>query len=100
MEEDLGSLAWSIISAIHNQIKQQAEDEPRLLTEATRLISLNSVLNCRFSPDLIGLKGSEFFLESLSTEDAKFKGPLPDRQANECSISRRSSRGARTAMMA
>jgi len=59
--EKLGLLAWSIISDVHSHIKSQASDEPRLLTEATRLAALNMTLSCRFSHD-------DYFLNALSFE--------------------------------
>ena len=61
MEEQLGSLAWSIISDVHSHIKSQTSDEPRLLTEATRLAALNMTLRSRLSLD-------DYFLNALSFE--------------------------------
>jgi len=68
VEEDLGSHAWSIINYVHSQIKKQEDDEPRLLTEVSRLVSLNLILNSRFTPGFLGLKGAEFLLDTLSFE--------------------------------
>jgi len=59
MEERLGLLAWSIVSDVHSRLEAEVSDEPRLLTEATRLASLNLVLKCRVD---------EFLLQNLSFE--------------------------------
>lgn len=61
VEEQLGSLAWSIIRDIHRYIQDQTSDEPRLLTEATRLAALNLTLGSRFSFD-------DYFFRFLSFE--------------------------------
>jgi len=59
VEERLGTLAWSIVSDVHSRLESEVSDEPRLLTEATRLASLNLVLKCRVD---------EFLLQNLSFE--------------------------------
>ena len=73
MQEKLGQLAWSIISDVHSQIERHNTSEPRLLTEVSRLTALNLILNSRLSPDTIGLKGKDFFLNSLSYEGTQFE---------------------------
>ena len=73
METDLGSLAWSIISDIHSQVKEQTADDSRILTEVARLTALNLVLNSRFSPDFTELNEEEFNLDSLSFEGSQME---------------------------
>lgn len=71
MEERLGALAWSIVSDIHSRLESEVMNEPRLLTEATRLASLNHVLKNRFSCEELGLKQDEFLFQNLSFDGAR-----------------------------
>ncbi|MGY5860389.1 MAG: N-6 DNA methylase [Candidatus Thorarchaeota archaeon] len=68
MEERLGTLAWSIVSDVHSRLESEVTDEPRLLTEVTRLASLNQVLECRFSSEELGLGKDRPPLQNLSFE--------------------------------
>ncbi|TFG31294.1 hypothetical protein EU528_06595 [Candidatus Thorarchaeota archaeon] len=72
MEEQLGSLAWSIVGDVYSHIENQVTDEPRLLTEATRLAALNLVFASRYSSDVLGLNNNSISLESLSFEGFRF----------------------------
>ncbi|MGY5880385.1 MAG: N-6 DNA methylase [Candidatus Thorarchaeota archaeon] len=71
MEERLGTLAWSIVSDIHSRIESQEFDNPRLLTEITRLAALNLVLNSRFSHGIGELNSDDLLLRYLSIEGAR-----------------------------
>ncbi|TFH05119.1 MAG: hypothetical protein E4H14_13390, partial [Candidatus Thorarchaeota archaeon] len=71
LEERLGTLAWSIVSDIHSRLKSEVSDEPRLLTEATRITSLNLVLKCRFSYEKLGLDENEYLFRNLSFEGTR-----------------------------
>jgi len=68
VEERLGMFAWSIISDIHSRIEFQDFDNPRLLTEITRLAALNLILSSRFSHIYGDLKSDEILLKCLSYE--------------------------------
>ncbi|MHA1862392.1 MAG: Eco57I restriction-modification methylase domain-containing protein, partial [Candidatus Thorarchaeota archaeon] len=68
MEEQLGAIAWSIISDVHSLLETQVSDEPRLLIEATRLAALNLVLKSRFSPEVLNLENDELLLNCFSFE--------------------------------
>ena len=68
MEEQLGAIAWSIISDVHSYLETQVSDDPRLLIDATRLTALNLVLKSRFSSEGLGLEKDEILLNSLSFE--------------------------------
>ena len=56
MAEQLGAIAWSIISDVHSWLEPQVSDESRLLIEATRLSAMNLVLKSRFSPEKLKLE--------------------------------------------
>ena len=78
MEERLGTLAWSIVSDIHSRIETQVSDEPRLLTEVTRLAALNLVLMNRFSSEKLDLGKEELLLDCLSFEGTRNNVPKTD----------------------
>ena len=93
MEERLGSLAWSIVSDVHSQLEPEVSDEPRLLNEATRLASLNLVLNCKvndftfqnlsFEGDRAGLSKKNVLDLAMRIGDSK--SLLPETQIQELS---------------
>jgi len=68
VEERLGTLAWSIVSDVHSRLETEVSDEPQLLTEATRLASLNLILKKRFPHGELDINDDEILLSSFSFE--------------------------------
>ncbi|TFG30919.1 hypothetical protein EU527_13720 [Candidatus Thorarchaeota archaeon] len=68
MEQQLGSLAWSLVSDIHGCISVERYKQKRFAIEVTRLAALNLLLKSRFESEYLGVDNNELLLNHLSFE--------------------------------
>lgn len=71
MEARLGSIAWSIISDIHDATKNESPDRLRTNIEITRLAALNLIVKYRFSPEYLNLDTSDLYFTHISFESER-----------------------------
>ena len=71
LEARLASLAWSLVSDIHDAALIEAPNQPRTSIEIARLATLNSILKHRFSSDYLGKDRNDLYLTQISSESER-----------------------------
>jgi adenine-specific DNA-methyltransferase len=71
LEEQLNSLAWSILGDLRTQAARESFHESRLLIDAVRLSALTSLTVCRFGYEYLDLEESHLLFSSLSYENQR-----------------------------
>jgi hypothetical protein len=66
LEEQLNSLAWSILSDLHTHAANEFPHESKLLIDAVRLAALNLLAVSRFSYEYLDLEEGHLLFSSLS----------------------------------